>query len=91
MDDPGPHDDPGVEMLRVAAVPGHERDHHVGVATLWPDESLGVGLPPVELVEHLIGRVAATRAVALDLPLAAQILRRVEEHPDVVGVAHATV
>ena len=46
-----------------------------------------VGLAAVELLEHLVGRVAAPRAVALDLPAAAQVLGRGEEDAHVVDVA----
>ena len=60
--------------------------------SLRADERLRVGLAPVELGEHLVGRVAAARAVALHLPLAAQLLGRgevdahVEEAAQLVGV-----
>ena len=65
-----------------------ERDEHVGVATLGADERFRIGLAPVELGQYLVGRVAAARAVALDLPPAPQLLGRVEEHAHVVDVAH---
>ena len=54
---------------------------------LRPDELGRVGLAPVELGEHLVGRVAAARAVALHLPLAAQLLRRREVDAHVVEPA----
>ena len=68
----------GVEVLLVAAGVRQERDDDVGVLLLRPDERLRVGLAPVELGEHLVGRVAAARAVALHLPLAAELLGRRE-------------
>ena len=58
------------------------------MVALGADERLGVGLAPVELGEHLVGRVAAARAVALHLPAAAQLLGRRQEHADVVDLAH---
>src|ERR671911_2730514 len=48
----------------------------------------GVRLAAVELGQHLVGRVAAARAVAVHLPLPPQILRGSEEHPHVVDVPH---
>ena len=48
---------------------------------------LGVGLAAVELREHLVGRVPAPRAVALHLPVAPQLLGRVEVDADVEHVA----
>ena len=88
MDQAGPHRNLGIEVLLIAPVTGHERDDDVRVAALRADEGLGVGLAPVDLVQHLVGRVSASRAVTLHLPPASEILRRVEEHADVVLVAH---
>src|SRR5919202_771453 len=51
------------------------------VALLRPDELRGVRFAAVELGEHLVGGVAAPRGVALDLPLAPQLLGRGEVHP----------
>src|ERR1039458_983561 len=82
------HRDRGVEMLLVTAVAGHERDHQVGMASLRADVGLGVPLAAVQLLQHLVSRVATPRAVALDLPPASQILGRVEVDADVVDVAH---
>jgi hypothetical protein len=48
-----------VQALGVASVAGHERHDQVGIALLWTYERGGVGLAPVELGEHLVGRVAA--------------------------------
>ncbi len=84
----GAHGELGVEVLGVAAVARHERDDDVRVPALGADERLGVGLAPIELGQHLIGGVAAAAAVALHLPAPAQVLRRVQEDADVVGVAH---
>ena len=67
-----------VEVLLILGVARLERDDDVGEVALRPDPALGVGLAAVELGEHLVGRVAAPRAVALHLPVAAQVLRRVE-------------
>ena len=80
----------GVEMDLVVIVVGggQEGDEQIGVVALGADEGLGVRLAPVELREHLIGRVAAARAVALHLPAPAQRLGRSQEHADVVDVAH---
>ena len=49
-----------VEAVGVARVARHERHHEVGVVLLWPYVRGRVGLAPVELGEHLVGRVAAT-------------------------------
>ena len=76
-----------VEVLLVLRVSRLERDDDVGVVPLRPDPALGVRLAPVELGEHLVGRVAAPRAVALHLPVAAQVLRRVEVDAHVEAVA----
>jgi hypothetical protein len=78
----------GVQEVGIAALAGEERDHHVGVAFLRADEGRRVGLAPVELGQDLVGRVAAPRAVALHLPLAAQILRRRQVDAHVVALAH---
>jgi hypothetical protein len=75
-------------MIVIAAVSRHERDRDVGVAPLRADEGLGVALAAVELLQHLVGRIAAARAVALHLPFPAQILGRIEEHSNVVGISH---
>ncbi len=72
----------GVEVLLVAGA-RQERDDDVGVRLLRADERLRVGLAAVELREHLVGRVAAARAVALHLPLAAQLFGRLEVHTHV--------
>ena len=80
-----------VEMLLVLTVAGLERDDDVGVVALRPDPALGVRLAPVELREHLIGRVAAPRAVALHLPVAPQLLRRVEVDANVEVLGEAAV
>ena len=68
-----------VEVLLVLA---RRRGWNETTMSAWwrcgPDERLRVGLAAVELGEHLVGRVAAPRAVALHLPVAAQLLRRVE-------------
>jgi hypothetical protein len=77
-----------VEVLRVARPARHERHHDVGVALLRSYVRGRVGLAPVELGQYLVGRVAATRAVAVDLPLPPQILGRSEEDPHVVDVSH---
>ncbi len=87
MHERGAHRHLRVEVVLIAAVARHERDDDVGVALLRPDVDLGVRLAPIELREHLVGGVAAPGAVALDLPAAAQVLRRREEDPDVVDVA----
>ena len=57
------------------------------MVALRPDVALRVGLAPVELGEDLVGRVAAARAVALHLPVAPQLLGRVEvdAHVEVLG------
>jgi len=60
----------------------------VGVAPLRTDESLRVRLALVEVGEHLVGRVAAARAVALHLPLSPDLLGWREEHAHVVRVEH---
>ena len=51
----------GVELglIAVGLASGPERHDHVGVAALGPDELRRVGLAPVELGQHLVGRVAA--------------------------------
>ncbi len=76
-----------VEVLLVLAGAWLEGDDDVGVVALGTDVALRVGLAPVELGEHLVGRVAAPRAVALHLPVAAQLLGRIEvdAHVEVVG------
>ena len=86
--EPRAHGELGVEVRGISAVAGHERDDDVGPATLGTDERLGVGLAPVELGQDLVGGVAAPAAVALHLPAPAQVLRRVQEDPHVIGVAH---
>ena len=63
---------------------GRKLDDDVGVRLLGPDERLGVALAVVELPQDLVGRVAAARAVALELPRPAQLLGRGEEHAHVV-------
>ena len=60
MDQPGPHRDLRIQVLLIAQVTGHERDDDVRVAALRADEGLGVGLAPVDLVQHLVGRVSAS-------------------------------
>ena len=73
-----------IEVLVVGAPVGDgERHDDVGPALLRADERLRVGLAPVELVEHLVGRVAPAGAVALHLPLPAQVLGRRQEDADV--------
>ena len=67
-----------VEVVLVGGVARLEGDDDVGVVALRPDEGLRIGLAAVELGEHLVGRVPAARAVALHLPVAAKLLRRVE-------------
>jgi len=57
------------------------------VVPLGADVLVGIALAPVELVEHLVGGVAAPRAVAHHLPPAAQALGRVEEDADVEAFA----
>ncbi len=80
-----------VEVLLVLLRAGLERDDDVGVVALRPDERFGVGLAPVELGEHLVGRVAAARAVALHLPVAAKLLGRVEVDAHVEHLAQLRV
>jgi hypothetical protein len=62
-------DEPRVEMLLVLGPVREERDDDVRAPALRADELLRVRLAAVELGEHLVGRVAATRAVALHLPM----------------------
>ena len=79
--------DLGVEVGRVPGGAGTEAHDDIGVGLLGADERLGVALAVVELAQDLVGRVAAPRAVALDLPRAPQLLRRSEEHAHVVDRA----
>ena len=79
--------DLGVEVLLVAAIARHEGDDDVRPALLGADVGLRVGPAAVELLEDLVARVAPPRAVALHLPLAAQLLGRGEEDADVEAVA----
>ena len=72
-----------VEVLLVLAVGRLEGDDDVGVVALGADEPLRVGLAPVELGQNLVGRVAPARAVPLHLPVAPQLLGRVEVDADV--------
>src|SRR4051794_16182305 len=81
-----PEDQLGVEPVLLRAR-RQERDDDVGVALLRADERLGVRFAAVELREHLVGRVAASRAVALHLPQPPQLLWGREEEPDVVEPA----
>ncbi len=57
------------------------------MALLGADEGGRVVLAAVELVEHLVGRVTTPRAVAADLPVAAQFLGRGQEDTDVEDVS----
>ena len=64
-------------MRRVGAGGGRrKRACPVGGGALGREDGPRGGLPPVELREHLVGRGAAPRAVALDLPVAAELLGR---------------
>ena len=90
----GPQQQVGVEVGRVGVGLGGiialgEPHHHVGGGALRADVGVGVLLATVELGQHLVGGVSAAGAVAHDLPAAAQVFWRIEEHPHVVAVAHA--
>src|SRR3712207_1070490 len=65
-----------VELLLLLRLARLERDDDVGALALRPDERARIGLAPVELGEHLVRRVAAARAVARDLPAAAELDRK---------------
>ena len=86
MGQAGAQEQLGVER-RAVVVGGLERHHHVGAALLRPDEGGRVGLAAVKLGEDLIGRVAAPRAIAVDLPLAPEGLGGCEEDAHVIEVA----
>ena len=73
-----------VEVREIRGVVLRERHHDVGMTALRHDELLRVHLASIELGEHLVGRVAAPRAVALQLPRPPQLLRRRERHAHVV-------
>ena len=78
----------GVEVGVVVARLGGGNETTCRRATLGADEGRRVVLAPVELGQHLVGGVAAPRAVALDLPAAAEVLGRGQEDAHVVDVAH---
>lgn len=69
MRQPVPEGQLGVQVGGVVrGSAGAEGDEDVGEPALRPDVRLGVGLAAVQVREDLVGRVAAARAVALDLP-----------------------
>ena len=71
-------------MRGVVTTAWTEGDHDVGVALLGLDEPGCVVLAHVELTQDLVGGVAAPRAVALELPGAAKVVRRRQEHANVM-------
>ncbi len=77
-------DDVDVEVGESQRGAGTERDDDVGVVALRHDVRAGVVLAAVDLSKHLARRVAAPRAVALDLPGAVKLLLRGQEDPDLV-------
>src|SRR5205807_871054 len=60
----------------------------VGELALRTDEISRVGLPELELGEHLVGRVAALAGIPPDLPDPPQVLGRSEVDLQVVELAH---
>lgn len=90
MRDRGAQGESHVEVCAVAIALRSEVKAHddIGVVALWADERRGVRFATLEFGQHLLCRVAALGRVALDLPLATHLFRRVEEDYHVVELAH---
>src|SRR5208283_1678299 len=67
-----------------------ESHHDIGVLALRTNEPLGVGLPFLQLLQHLLNRIAAFGRITLDLPVPPQFLRGSKKHLDVVELPHGS-
>lgn len=65
-----------------------EADHDVGEGALGLNELEAVALAQLQLEADLFGRVAAQRAVSLQLPLDPQVFLGLQVDLDVEAVAH---